>query len=157
MASENKHIIIGYLGSDPEVRYADGTRGQQKVAMLSVGTTEKYKDSNGDYQTITDWHRCVAWRQSADFIERFVRKGSMVYITGKVRTRDYQDRDTGKKVYITETIVDSIQVLDRRQDSEDRNQANTQQTRRRPSNTSTQKPQISGELPDDDDDDLPIG
>ena len=145
MASENKHIIIGYLGSDPEVRYADGPRGQQKVAMLSVGTTEKYKDSNGDYQTITDWHRCVAWRQAADFIERFVRKGSMVYITGKVRTRDYQDRDTGKK------------VLDRRQDSEDRNQGNTQQTRRRPSNTSTKKQPISGELPDDDDDDLPIG
>lgn len=156
MASENKHIIIGYLGNDPDVRYTDGQRGQQKVAMISVGTTEKYKDSAGEYQTTTDWHRCIAWRQAADFIEKYTRKGSLVYIVGKVKTRNYQDRDTGKTVYITETVIDTIQVLDRKQDAEERTSGTNQQSRRKASSTSAGRASSRTELSDDDDD-LPIG
>ena len=157
MASENKHIIIGYLGNDPEIRYVDGPRGEQKVAMFTVATTERYKNSAGDYDTITDWHKCVAWRQSADYADKYLRKGAQVYIVGKVKTRDYPDKDTGKKVYITETLIDTIQCLDRKPESEGRTSGNTQQQRRKSTNTRSQSQSLpADELPDDDDD-LPIG
>lgn len=115
--SVNKVILVGNVGRDPEVRYLDGgQQGQgQKVATFTLATSERYRDRNGETRENTEWHNIVAWRQSADVCERFVRKGTQLYIEGRLRTRSYTD-NTGAKRYTTEINVDTLQLLGRRDD-----------------------------------------
>ncbi|MCQ2178058.1 MAG: single-stranded DNA-binding protein [Bacteroidales bacterium] len=118
--SVNKVILVGNVGRDPEVRYLDGNvpGGQgTKVATFTLATTERYRDRNGEQRENTEWHNIVAWRQSADVAEKFVKKGTQLYIEGRLRTRSFTDQ-TGNKRYTTEIVVDTLQLLGRRESSD---------------------------------------
>ncbi len=107
MAGINKVILVGNLGKDPEVR-AIGT--DRKVANFSLATTESYKNKSGERVDQTEWHNVVFYGPVADVIERYLRKGSQIYVEGKIRTRSYDDKD-GVKKYITEIIGDQMTML----------------------------------------------
>jgi len=116
--SVNKVILVGNVGRDPEVRYLEGgSQGEQgaKVATFTLATSERYRDRSGEQRENTEWHNIVAWRQSADVCEKFVKKGTQLYIEGKLRTRTYTDA-SGVKKYTTEIVVDTLQLLGRREE-----------------------------------------
>ena len=114
--SLNKAMLIGNVGRDPEVRYLDGNSGQAKVATFTLATTERYRDRNGETRENTEWHNIVAWRNTADVVERFVKKGTQVYIEGRIRTRSWDDQ-SGNKRYTTEIIADTLQLLGKKSDN----------------------------------------
>jgi single-strand DNA-binding protein len=107
MASLNKILLIGHLGRDPEVRY---TPDQTAVATFSLATGESWTDKNGNRQEHTEWHNIVAWTKLADLSKRFLTKGRQVYIEGRLRSREYTDRE-GIKKRITEVIATNIVLL----------------------------------------------
>jgi len=107
MAGINKVILVGNLGKDPELRTLESGR---KVANFSLATTETYKDKNGERVDQTEWHNIVFWGPIADVIEKYLKKGSQVYIEGKIRTRSYDDKE-GNKKYITEILGDKMTML----------------------------------------------
>ena len=109
-------MLIGNVGRDPEVRYLDGQSGNAKVATFTLATTERYRDRNGETRENTEWHNIVAWRNTADVVERFVRKGTQLYIEGRIRTRSWDDQ-TGNKRYTTEIIADTLQLLGKKSDN----------------------------------------
>lgn len=108
----NKVILVGRLGKDPEVKHLENGA---VVANFSVATSENYKDRDGNWQERTDWHNVVVWRQAAERAEKYLHKGSLVYIEGKVRTRSWEDKD-GHKKYTTEVIADIFRALDRKRE-----------------------------------------
>ena len=117
--SLNKVMLIGNVGKDPEIRYLDGNnpnQGATKVAQFTLATTERYRDRNGELRENTEWHNIVAWRNSADVAEKFIRKGTQLYIEGKLRTRSWTDQ-SGNKRFTTEVAVDSLQLLGKRTDN----------------------------------------
>ncbi|MBR5076508.1 MAG: single-stranded DNA-binding protein [Bacteroidales bacterium] len=117
--SLNKVMLIGNVGRDPNVRYLEGNNPNspgRKVATFTLATTERFRDRNGETRENTEWHNIVAWGQPADVCERFVRKGTQLYIEGRLRTRKYTDSQGAEK-YTTEINVDTLQLLGRR-DSE---------------------------------------
>ena len=114
--SLNKAMLIGNVGKDPEVRYLDGSNGQAKVATFTLATTERYRDRNGETRENTEWHNIVAWRNTADVVEKFVKKGTQVYIEGRIRTRSWDDQN-GNKRYTTEIMADTLQLFGKRQDN----------------------------------------
>ncbi|HMD06644.1 MAG TPA: single-stranded DNA-binding protein [Candidatus Acidoferrum sp.] len=105
--SVNKVILVGRLGRDPETRY---TGGGQAVANFSVATDYSYKDRNGERQKKTEWHKIVAWRKLAEICQQYLKKGSLVYIGGRIETREWQDKE-GQKRYSTEIIADEMRML----------------------------------------------
>ena len=109
----NKAILIGNVGQDPEVRYTGDVNNGAKVATFRLATTERYRDRNGNLQEHTEWHNIVVWRNTADVVEKYVRKGTQVYIEGRIRTRSWDDQ-TGNKRYVTEIVADTLQLLGRR-------------------------------------------
>ncbi|MDZ7737739.1 MAG: single-stranded DNA-binding protein [Bacteroidales bacterium] len=111
--SVNKVILVGNVGKDPEVRYIDTN---VPVARFPFATSETYRSRDGEKITTTEWHNVVLWRGLAEVTEKFVKKGSQLFIEGKIRTRSYDDRD-GNKKYITEIIADNMQMLGRRSDN----------------------------------------
>nr|MCR5571417.1 single-stranded DNA-binding protein [Bacteroidales bacterium] len=112
--SLNKVMLIGNVGQDPEIRYLEGNA---KVAQFRLATTERYKDrASGENRESTEWHTIVAWRNSADVVERFVKKGTQVFVEGRLRTREWTDQ-TGGKRRSTEIMVDNLQLLGRRSDN----------------------------------------
>ena len=135
--SLNKVQLIGLVGKDPEIRDANGN----KVASFTLATSERYKDKNGEYQTNTEWHNLVCWRQ-AEFVEKYITKGAQVYVEGKLRTRSWDDSN-GTKRYVTEILVLDIQPLDRKRDSQ-QGQSEPQQRVQ-----STPMPTVD-DMPDDD-------
>lgn len=111
--SVNKVILVGHLGNDPEMRALEG--GVQ-LARISVATTETYTDKNsGDRISNTEWHRVVMWRGLAGVAEKYLRKGSLVYIEGKLRTRSYEDENKVTR-YTTEIVADNMTMLGGRND-----------------------------------------
>ncbi|MFN1836005.1 single-stranded DNA-binding protein [Balneola sp. MJW-20] len=108
MSSLNKAMLIGRLGQDPEVRY---TQSNTAVATLSIATSERYKDSNGELQEKTEWHRVVAWGRLAEICQQYLTKGSQVYIEGPIQTRQWEDKD-GQKRYTTEIKALQMTMLD---------------------------------------------
>ena len=106
-------MLIGNVGRDPEVRYLDGNSGQAKVATFTLATTERYRDRNGETRENTEWHNIVAWRNTAEVVEKFVKKGTQVYIEGRIRTRSWDDQN-GNKRYVTESVADTLQLLGRK-------------------------------------------
>ena len=114
--SLNKVMLIGNVGRDPEVRYLDGNSGNAKVATFTLATTERYRDRNGETRENTEWHNIVAWRGNADVAERFIRKGTQLFIEGRIRTRSWDDQN-GNKRYTTEIIVDNLQLLGKKSDN----------------------------------------
>ncbi len=109
-------MLIGNVGRDPEVRYLDGQGGNAKVAQFTLATTERYRDRNNELRENTEWHNIVAWRGNADVCEKYVRKGTQLYIEGRIRTRSWDDQ-TGNKRYTTEIIADSVQLLGKKSDN----------------------------------------
>ena len=116
----NKVMLIGNVGNDPEIRYLDSNpqspQGNAKVASFRLATTERYRDRNGETRENTEWHNIVAWRSNADLVEKFVHKGSQIFIEGKLRTRQWTDQ-TGNKRFTTEVQADNIQLLGKRTDA----------------------------------------
>lgn len=112
--SLNKVMLIGNVGQDPEVRYLDNS--QAKVARMRLATTERYTDRSGETRENTEWHTITCWRKLADTVERYVKKGTMIYVEGKLTTREWTDQQ-GQKRYSTEVVADNIQLLSKRQDS----------------------------------------
>ncbi len=108
--SVNKVILVGNVGKDPVVRYFD--KGVAK-ATFPLATSESYNNQQGETITTTEWHNIVLWRALAEVAEKTVRKGSQVYIVGKIKTRSYVDKD-GNNKYITEILADSMMVLEKK-------------------------------------------
>ena len=110
MASVNKVILVGNVGRDPELRY---TQSGQPVASFSVATNERFKDRDGNWKDRTEWHRIVAWARLAEICGEYLRKGSPVYVEGRIQTRDWEDKE-GNKRQTTEIVALSMQMLGRR-------------------------------------------
>ena len=108
-------MLIGNVGKDPEVRYLE-SQGKAKVASFTLATTERYRDRNGELRENTEWHNIVAWRNSADVAEKYIRKGTQLYIEGRLRTRSWEDQQ-GQKHYTTEIVVDNLQLLGKKADN----------------------------------------
>ena len=102
----NKVILIGNVGADPEVKSV----GESKVANLTLATSETYKDKQGEKKTVTEWHRLVIWRGLAEIVEKYVKKGTSLYVEGKLQTRSWEDKD-GNKKFTTEIVVDTLKML----------------------------------------------
>jgi single-strand DNA-binding protein len=105
----NKVLLVGNVGKDPEVRHIESGVA---VANFPIATNESYKNKSGERVTNTEWHNIVVWRGLAEVVEKYVKKGSLLYIEGKIRTRSYDDQN-GNKRYITEIVADNLKMLDR--------------------------------------------
>ena len=111
MASVNKVILVGNLGRDPETRYMpDGGA----ITNISIATTSTWKDKSGEKQEATEWHRIAFFGKLAEIAGEYLKKGSQVYVEGKLKTRKWQDKD-GVDKYTTEVIADAMQMLGGRQ------------------------------------------
>ena len=107
MASINRVILVGNLGKDPEIRHLEGGVA---VARFSLATSESFKDKTGNKQERTEWHNIVAWRGLAEIAEKYIKKGQSVYIEGKIRTNNYQDKEGIQRSSI-EIVADNITML----------------------------------------------
>lgn len=109
----NKAILVGNVGKDPETRYLEGGTA---VSRFSLATSEVYKNKNGERITNTDWHNIVVWRGLAEIAEKYVRKGTQLYVEGRIKTRSYTDKD-GNTRYTTEIVADNFQMLGKKSDN----------------------------------------
>jgi single-strand DNA-binding protein len=117
----NKVTLVGNLGKDPEVRHLENG---SVVAKFAVATNENYRDKNNEWQTITEWHDVVAWRQLAERAERDLKKGGMVYVEGKLTHRKWQDKD-GNDRYNTEIVANVVRSLERKESSNNLSSGNS--------------------------------
>lgn len=154
--SVNKVILVGNVGKDPETRYLEGGTA---VCSFSLATSETYRNRDGERVTNTEWHNIVLWRGLAEIAEKYVRKGSQLYIEGRIRTRSWDDRD-GNKRYTTEVVGDNMQMLGRRSDEagiqEDQGAASATQTPSQPKETSAGSDFNDVSPGPDESDDLPF-
>lgn len=113
MASVNQATVVGYAGDDPNIATA---QNGSTIASISIGTTEKgfTRQDGTKVEDKTEWHNIVAFGRLADVVKNFVRKGSLLYVQGKMRTRSYQSNKDGTTRYITEIVADTLQMLDRK-------------------------------------------
>jgi single-strand DNA-binding protein len=105
--SVNKVILVGRLGRDPETRY---TGGGQAVANFSVATDETYKDRNGERQKRTEWHKIVVWGKQAEIAQQYLKKGSLIFIEGRIQSREWQDKE-GQKRTSFEIVASNFRML----------------------------------------------
>ncbi len=110
--SVNKVILVGNVGKDPETKYLEGGTA---VCSFPLATSETYRNRDGEKVTTTEWHNVVLWRGLAGVAEKYVKKGSQLYIEGRIRSRSWEDRD-GNKRYTTEIVGDNMQMLGKRAD-----------------------------------------
>ena len=108
MKSVNKVILLGNLGKDPEVKY---TPSGTAVAKFSLATSHRYKDKNEQWQDQTEWHNIVAWARLAEIAGEYLKKGSKVYIEGRLQTHSWDDKNTNQKKYMTEVIANDLVLL----------------------------------------------
>lgn len=147
----NKVTLIGNLGGDPEIRHLEnGTM----VGRFSLATNENYKDKEGNWQTQTEWHNVVVWRELADRAEKQLKKGAQVYVEGKITYRKYQGTD-GQERYMTDIVANQLRVLGPREGSSDNRFPNADsmpapKTANMPTTTSEPAPVVAGS------DDLPF-
>ena len=106
--SVNKVILLGNVGKDPEIR---ATPSGTMVASFSLATTDRTKDPSGNWTDRTEWHNLVAFQRTAEIIRDYVKKGSKLYVEGKIQTRSWDDKTSGEKKYRTEIIVNDISLL----------------------------------------------
>ncbi|MFQ5602756.1 MAG: single-stranded DNA-binding protein [bacterium] len=111
--SVNKVILVGNLGQDPELKY---TPSGAAVTNFSIATNEVWKDNDGNKQERTEWHRVVLWRRLAEIAGEYLKKGSKIYVEGRLQTRSWEDKD-GVKRYTTEVLVDNMTMLDSKGDT----------------------------------------
>ena len=112
MAGVNKVILVGNLGKDPEVRHLEGDK---VIAKFPLATSESYKDKSGNRVEQTEWHNIVVWKGLADIAEKYLKKGTTIYLEGKIRTRNYEK--DGVKHYTTEIVGDSFTILSKRENN----------------------------------------
>jgi len=151
MASVNKVILIGNLGKDPEVRYMPSG---EAIANISVATTDSWKDKSGEKQEKTEWHRVSFFGKLAEIVGEYLKKGSQVYVEGRLQTRKWQDKE-GQDKYTTEIVADRMQMLGGRSGAG----GGESMTTERPSSASgaTAKPAAKGKGDFDDfEDDIPF-
>jgi len=106
--SVNRAILLGNVGKDPEIRT---TSGGTLVANLTLATSDRFKDRDGNYQDHVEWHDLVAFKRTAEIIRDYVKKGSKLYVEGKIQTRSWDDKQTGQKKYRTEIMVNDLSLL----------------------------------------------
>jgi single-strand DNA-binding protein len=114
--SVNKVILLGNVGKDPEIR---STAGGTMVASFGLATSERQKDPSGNWVDRTEWHNLVAYARLAEIVRDYVKKGSKLFVEGRLNTRNWEDKDTKKKVYRTEIIVGDLSLLSGREDGSD--------------------------------------
>ena len=159
----NKVILIGNVGMDPEVRTLEGGA---KVARIRLATTERLFDRQAnEAKEHTEWHTITLWRGLADVVDRFVRKGSQIYVEGRLRTREWMDKDNNKR-YTTEILADTMNLLGRRSDNPvsegapaygGQQQGGYQQSGyQQPAAAPQPQPAAAPSVPADDPDDLPF-
>jgi single-strand DNA-binding protein len=117
MSGINKVILVGHLGKDPEVRHLDGG---VTVASFPLATSETYNNKDGKRVEQTEWHNIVLWRGLAEVASKYLAKGKLVYIEGKLRTRSFEDKEKVKK-YVTEVVAENFTLLGRKSDFEPSN------------------------------------
>jgi single-strand DNA-binding protein len=110
--SVNKAILVGRLGKDPETRY---TSGGQAVCNFSMATDETYKDRAGERQKRTEWHKIVVWGKQAEIAQKYLKKGSLLFLEGRIQTRQWDDKE-GQKHYSTEIVATNFRMLGGRSD-----------------------------------------
>jgi single-strand DNA-binding protein len=113
MRGVNKVLLIGNLGREPDLQYLEGNIA---VAKFPLATTETYKDKSGTLVSQTEWHTVVLWRGLAELAQKYLHKGSLVYIEGRIRTRNWEDKDKNKR-FSTEIVGDNLVMLDKRKDN----------------------------------------
>lgn len=150
----NKVILLGRLGKDPEVRNLDGGA---VVANFPIATNEVYYNKNREKVEKTEWHRIVVWRRNAEVAQQYLKKGDLLYLEGKLRTRSFDDKD-GNKKYITEVEADNFQMLSSKSDNSGGGPGGSdsyasQQQSQQSAGSASQGP---ADLPEQDDDDLPF-
>lgn len=106
--SVNKVILVGNLGKDPEVKF---TPSGVPVAKFSLATNERYKDKAGEWQDRTEWHNIIAWQRLAEIVGEYVKKGSKIYIEGRLQTSSWDDKQSGEKKYKTEIVAADLVLL----------------------------------------------
>jgi single-strand DNA-binding protein len=104
----NKVLLLGNVGKDPEIA---STNGGTLVAKLSLATSERFKDKQGEWQERTEWHNLVAYARGAEILRDYVHKGSKLFVEGRLTTRSWDDKESGKKIYRTEIVVGDISLL----------------------------------------------
>lgn len=114
MRGVNRVVLIGNLGREPDLQHLEGNIA---VAKFPLATTETYKDKNGNLVSQTEWHTVVLWRGLAELAQKYLHKGSLVYIEGRIRTRNWEDKDKNRRSS-TEIIGDNLVMLDKRKDTE---------------------------------------
>ena len=145
MASINKAILIGRLGSDPVIKY---TTDNNAITNISVATTDRYKDKNtGEQKEITEWHRVVFFKRLAEIAGEYLKKGSQVYIEGRLRTRKWTDQ-SGVEKYTTEIIADQMQMLGGGRGESGEQDSEQQQPRQQQPRQRQQRP-VADDLEDD--------
>jgi len=117
MAGVNKVILVGNLGKDPELRRLENGTA---VTKFSLATSDSYKDKDGNKVDQTEWHNIVLWRGLAEVAEKYLKKGSQIYIEGKIKSRSWEDKE-GNKKYTTEIVGDNMKMLGKRREQEEGN------------------------------------
>ena len=113
--SVNKVTLLGNLGKDPEVKFLPSG---QAVANFTIATSDRYKDKAGEWQDRTEWHNVVAYARTAEIVRDYVKKGNKVYVEGRLTTRSWDDKDSGKKIYRTEIVVNDLVLISGRGEGE---------------------------------------
>jgi len=152
--SVNKVFLLGNVGKDPEVR---STSGGMAVANFSLATSDRFQDAQGNWQDRTEWHNLVAFKRTAEIVRDYVKKGSKLYIEGKIQTRSWDDKETGVKKYRTEIIVNDLSLLSGRE--EVGGSSRSSNTSSAPSNMDQRQPAASDEYSqaaEISDDDIPF-
>ncbi len=115
MRGVNRVVLIGNLGKEPDLQHLEGNIA---VAKFPLATTETYKDKNGNLVSQTEWHTVVLWRGLAELAQKYLHKGSLVFIEGRIRTRNWEDKDKNKR-FSTEILGDNLVMLDKRKEQSD--------------------------------------
>ena len=113
--SVNKAILVGNVGKDPEVKFLPSGSA---VANFTLATSERFKDKSGEFQERTEWHNLTAYQRLAEIVRDYVKKGSKLYVEGRIQTRSWDDKETQKKVYRTEIVVNDLVLLSGRGEGE---------------------------------------
>jgi single-strand DNA-binding protein len=156
----NRVTLVGHMGKDPEVRHFENGGS---VARITVATNESYRDKDGNWQTLTEWHNVIAWRANADRAEKELKKGSMVFVEGKLKTRSYKDANGVDKT-ITEVEATTLRSLEKRERSDypstaplpDSSPSQSGQSYSAPSSSQHSDPFGGDSMANDPSDDLPF-
>ncbi len=150
MRGVNKVILIGHLGKDPEMQTFEG--GNMKC-KFTLATTESYKDKSGQKQEQTEWHNIVMWGALADIAQKYLRKGTAVYLEGKIKSRSWDDAQSGQKKYITEIVADNMNMLSSKEGGNNSGggyQANNNQNSAPANSSSPAESMMNSDAPADD-------